>query len=91
MQKLSNMISMEQEPVDSEGGDMPKISRPLYPYGLSFCLENSELEKLDVDIEDWAVGDIFPLDIFAKLTSLSQNESTDGKRIRAEFQNCYWF
>ena len=56
---------------------MPQENK--YPYGLQFSLEESDLEKLDVDHTDFKVGDSFPLDILAKIVSISSNESEGGQ------------
>lgn len=88
MEKLSHMVSMECEPreLSEEGAVVSAPAMPLYPYGLCISLTQDELEKLEVDYEDWTVGDFFKLDALAKITSISENESTDGKRCRVEMQ-----
>lgn len=89
MEKLSHMVSMECEPPEpieaaSEGLSAPAM--PIYPYGLAISLTQDELEKLDVDYSEWGVGDLFHLHAMAKITSISESESTDGKRCRVEMQ-----
>lgn len=91
MEKLSHMVDMALTPEEQEKrstgmpmsvmGDAPK-----YPYGLSICLTQDELEKLDVDFGDWEVGDVFHLHALTEITSISQNETTDGKNCRVELQ-----
>lgn len=49
-----------------------------YPYGLQITLSKDDLEKLNVDHSDWEIGDVFPLDILAKVVSKSVNESENG-------------
>lgn len=57
-----------------------------YPCGLCICLDDATLEKLSVDHDDWAVGDIFDLRGMARVTSVSENETESGKRKRVELQ-----
>lgn len=57
-----------------------------YPYGLSLCLEDETLEKLNVDHADWSVGDIFDLRAMARVTSVSENETESGEKKRVELQ-----
>lgn len=82
------MVSMEIEPEErSETGIMPETCpQPLYPYGLTLCFNDQVLDKLKVDTSDWSVGDVFHLFAFARITSISENETTDGSKKRIELQ-----
>lgn len=82
------MIDMAKSP-----DELAKEHTPLtmgeenkYPYGLKICLSQDELEKLDVDHSNWEVGATFHLHAFAKVTSISENETADGKKCRVEMQ-----
>lgn len=55
---------------------MPQENK--YPYGLQITLDTESLQKLGVDHSDWEIGDVFPLDILAKVVSKSANESENG-------------
>lgn len=82
------MVSMEcdaPEPIEV-GGKPETPAYPLYPYGLSISMDEKVLDKLNVDFDDWEVGDVFLLKNLVKITSKSENESTDGKRCRVEMQ-----
>ena len=68
-------------PIDDSAKD-----KPIYPYGLSICLTQNELEKLEVDYSDWQVGDLFHLMAMAKITSISEHETEGGKNCRVEMQ-----
>lgn len=59
---------------------------PIYPWGLCLRFDNAVLEKLKVDISDWEVGDLFHLFCMAKVTSKSENDTTDGKKCCVELQ-----
>ena len=65
--------------------DVAKDSSPLmmsenkYPYGLRISLSQDDLEKLGVDHADFEIGDVFPLDILAKVVSKSANETEGGE------------
>jgi hypothetical protein len=90
MERLSHMVDMALTKDDKEK-NMPflacaEVEQPIYPYGLSICLTQSELDKLDVDYGDWQVGDLFHLMAMAKITSISKNSTTDGESCRVEMQ-----
>lgn len=70
--------------IDMAKSDAAQETTPLmpqenkYPYGLQINLDDESLAKLNVDISDWEIGDVFPLDILVKLVSKSCNESEGG-------------
>ena len=59
--------------------------QPIYPYGLSLCLDDSILEKLDLE-GDCEVGDYIHLFALCKVTSVSKNDTGDGEKTRVELQ-----
>jgi hypothetical protein len=61
----------------------PLVEQDKYPYGCRIHLEEEELERLGVDETDWEIGDVFPLDVLAKVVSKSANESEGGKAHRS--------
>jgi hypothetical protein len=63
--------------------EMP--SQPVYPYGLSICFGQEELDKLDLEA-DVQVGDTVHLFCLAKVTSVSTNDTTEGPKTRVEMQ-----
>ncbi len=83
MQKLPDMVDLS---IDQKGEEMPEatnLSIPQqYPYGLSICLDDSTLKRLDMD-EDCAVGDHFAFHALAKVCSSSDREG-QGKRIELQ-------
>ena len=83
------MIDMARSPEEAKDA-MPMAAAigdtPKYPWGLSISLTQDELEKLDVDHSDWEVGNVFHLHAFAKVTSISENETENGKCCRVELQ-----
>lgn len=87
MYKLPQMADMAMDKEEREQDAMPlSVPSRIYPWGLSLSLTEKELEKLDVDYEDWSVGDMFHLFAFAKITSISRNETDQGECCRVEMQ-----
>lgn len=86
----SKLVSMELSdeqkldtatPIPVKSEDMPQ-----YPYGLRICLSQDELEKLDLEA-DCEVGDVIDLRAFARVTSVSKNQMSDGsQQCRVELQ-----
>lgn len=78
MQKLPNMVDMARS-TEEKAESPSSISGgiPDYPYGLSLCFTQNELEKLNLD-DDVQVGDYLHIFAFAKVTSVSKRE-IDGK------------
>lgn len=84
MEKLPNMIDLKREPaLDEDGNAYP--GQNLYPYGLAICLNDEELQKLDLD-DDIEVGEIVHLHCLAKIISVSSNDTNDGIKKRVELQ-----
>lgn len=81
---LQKLIDMKMTPEETAESMMPSVGS--YPYGLSICLCQDELEKLEVSHEDCEVGDIYDLRAMCKVTSVSENEDAGGKRCRVELQ-----
>lgn len=73
-----NMVDMSRSEDDVEKYASP-LMESKYPYGLQISLNEDSLDKLGVDISDWEIGDVFPLDILAKVVSKSANETEGGK------------
>lgn len=59
--------------------------QPTYPWGLSISLGDDQLEKLGLEA-DCEVGDLLDMRAMARVTSVSQNETTGGKCCRVELQ-----
>lgn len=89
---FGKMVDMAVTPKE-QGKDMsavaypspPDSGQPIYPYGLSVSLCDDELDKLELDT-DCEVGDLLDARCMMKVTSVSQNETTSGKRCRVELQ-----
>ncbi len=91
MRLIPSMVDMKRDAEEKEHiadkmvGNMPDI--PDYPYGLSICLCNDELEKLGLETDEVEVGDMLHLHCMAKVTSVSQNANEqNGKQRRVELQ-----
>ena len=85
MMRLTDMRLTKEEKADNMG--MPCVfNQSEYPYGLSISLDEKTIEKLNVDHSDWQIGDVFDLRAMARVTSVSENESENGKTCRVELQ-----
>lgn len=82
MKKLPPMIDMRRSSSEDDG--LAYSGGSDYPYGLSICLENQELEKLGLDPEECEVGDMLHIHGLAKVTSVSKNDRGDGGSYRVE-------
>lgn len=89
MKVLPNFVDMKKDAAElaeeAMPFDMKKYDPPLYPYGLGICLENDQLNKLDLDA-DCDVGDTVHLQAIGKVTSASKNDTADGVKQRVEIQ-----
>ena len=79
--QMTDMANVEEDDTDYEPQTMPAR---VYPYGLCLSLTEKELAKLD--LEQPQVGDMIHLFAMAKVTAVSQNETTDGTCCRVELQ-----
>lgn len=66
--------------------DIPMSNRPKFPYGTQIVLGDRELEKLGCDVGDAFVGGMIHIHAMARITSVSQNDTADGKKSRVELQ-----
>jgi hypothetical protein len=84
MQTVPNMVEMKREPFkDDEGNEYP--GQDLYSPGLSICLTQEDLDKLDLE-DGVEVGDMIHAHFLAKVTSISTNDTSDGVKKRIELQ-----
>lgn len=80
------MVDMARKPEKTEDMASPvMIEQSIYPYGLSISLTQDELEKLDLQ-PDCQVGDMIHIAAMAKVTSISQYETTENSNCRIELQ-----
>lgn len=64
-----------------------KAPKPEYPYGLRIRCEKEELDKLDISLKDYDVGDIENFNIKVEVMSISSSESYEGDESKCiEFQ-----
>ncbi len=62
-------------------------SRAEYPYGLKIRLEKQELDKLNLTLKDYDIGDVVKFNIKTEVMSLSSSESYEGDESQSiEFQ-----
>lgn len=86
METMVNFIDMsltKEEKVDNSIG-VPYQSD--YPYGLSICLNDDSLEKLDSSPSDFEVGSVVVFECMGKVTSVSQTDTPNGTCGRVEIQ-----
>jgi len=87
------MVDMAIPPEDS-GSPRPQVAdgntavgkKPIYPFGLSTCMCDRELDKVGIDPDSLKIGDVIPLLAWFKVTSISKNDAPDGPTNRVEFQ-----
>ncbi len=84
MEHIPHMVDMAIE--QPSPADMPEATNikltPQYPYGLTLCLNDDTLSKLNMD-DDCDVGDTVHFHCLAKVTSCSESENS-GKRIELQ-------
>lgn len=87
MEKIPKFVDMKMDKEDMGGvpTSITDNSSPIYPYGLSICLSDKELKKLDMEGEA-EVGDMFHGHFLATVKSVSKNDTTDGTKTRVEMQ-----
>lgn len=88
MARLNPMVSMEMddESILDAAMPIPMPERQRFPYGLRICLTDKEMDKMELDIGDAVVGGMVHLHAMARITSVSQNDTPDGKCGRVELQ-----
>jgi hypothetical protein len=73
LKRKTNKMQTTLRPMPDAG-----YSEPEYSWGLKITLEKSELDKLDIDIEDFKIGDVITAEIKAEVVRLSSSDSIDG-------------
>lgn len=88
MAEVTKMVDMALSPQEAMESAMPMsmANAPRYPYGLSICLCQDELEKLGIDFDSIERGDILHLHALAKVTSTSESDTQGGETKRVEMQ-----
>ena len=77
------MVSLAKTPAEVKEDMAPMVAAnpmptaPQYPYGCCISLENETLQKLGLDGDLPAVGDVIEFMATAKVTSASMNERMD--------------
>lgn len=82
-----NLVSMKQDPAEAaEDYGTPKPGElPMYPWGLSICLNDESLKKLGMSLP--AVGSKFVLSAIVEVSSARSDKVQDGDaEIGADFQ-----
>jgi hypothetical protein len=81
--ELDDEAKLDAYPIIGPDG---KNRGPEYPYGLRISLTEKELAKLDLDVADADVGDLVDIRALGVITSISQDEGSNGKTARVEIQ-----
>ena len=89
MRKIPPMVDMRRTPAekaeDAAAAIPTAASMPDYPWGLKLALEEPELTKLNLDMDDVEVGDMVHLHCMAKVTSVSRSDNeVTGRCCRTE-------
>lgn len=82
--QFTDMSLSEQDSKNQYGSPTPDSQLPKYPYGLCISLCKTEIDKLDLDINDCEVGDFLHLHSLAKVTSKSVSDTEAGSNPRIE-------
>ena len=77
-------LKKDAAPMAPAAADKP-TSQPVFPYGLSICLDDETLTKLRLDAE-CEVGDTIHFCVMAEVTDKSERKMTDGVKRRVELQ-----
>lgn len=91
MKTIPSMVDMKRTPAEKTEAyeyDVPSpMNQPDYPYGLSISLCEEELDKLNIDYEDVAPGDLVHMHSMCMVTSVSKNDNQhSGPTCRIELQ-----
>lgn len=82
---MHDMRLTSEEQLDDSLPCVP-IGKEIYPYGLRICLTEKELVKLGLDPKEASVGGMFHGHFMARVTCVSENETSDGANSRVEAQ-----
>lgn len=89
MKVMPDFVNLAKSPEQINQDHMPMAMSDypvnVYPYGTSICLENAQLERLNLD-EDPEVGDMIEFTARGLVTSASQNQTDKGTKRRVEIQ-----
>ena len=87
-EKMRQMVSMELDDEDKLDAPMPMpmSNKPDFPYGLRISLTEKELDKLNLDHKSAEIGGIVHGHFMGRITSVSENENSDGQRCCVEMQ-----
>jgi hypothetical protein len=83
-------VSLERTPQEKAEkmadmmGAAPRV--PDFPFGWTFCMDETDLEKLDLDDEEVEVGDTIHLVLMARVTSVSKRQEEGRDCCRIELQ-----
>lgn len=81
------LVSLKMDPAEAkeEAGCAPSCDPPLYPYGTSLYLDETEQKKLGI-LEMPAVGTEFPLEAVVTVIGTSERQTQDGTRKTLDLQ-----
>jgi len=83
--KFVSMARSPEEKDDAMDRMMGHPEVPDFPPGLTFCFDEVDLEKLDLE-DDVEVGDLIHLNIMARVTSVSKKQIDGQDCCRIEMQ-----
>lgn len=92
--RIPSMVNMARTREEKEEAIQPSVPSPDdlpdYPFGLSICLCQDELEKLGLEDADLEPGDMIHIHSLALITSVSKNANvSSGPQTRVELTLAY--
>lgn len=84
----SHLVDMAKTPeeVKEESSPSSLLNVSKYPWGMSIRLGQDELDKLNIDAEDFEIDGVYHIHALVKCTSKSSDESVTGERNCVELQ-----
>ncbi len=85
---FSKLVDLAYTDEEKMATDIPcgPIDRPRYPYGATLSFDQDTLDKMNLDTKGVSVGDMIDLRAFGVITSISENDTSDGPKCRVEIQ-----
>jgi len=80
------LTSLKRKPKKAEKIDAPEPMQDLYPWGLRITLEKEELDKLDLTVANFDIGDKVSIVAEAEVVSLRESANQKNKTKSVELQ-----
>jgi hypothetical protein len=80
---MVDMTRTDEEKMQARYPEMPSLEVPDVHPGLCLCLNEADLERLDLE-DNAEVGDLLHMHCIAKVTSVNKSDTGDGCKVRVE-------